>query len=76
MATVGMAFAAAFIWFVMNPNSFRDWKVLCWNVRGLNSEARQRSVHEKIDETGCSVVCLPEMKCDFFDQRFIHKFCP
>lgn len=50
--------------------------MLCWNVRGLNSDARQRAVREKIDESGCSIVCLQETKCDFFDLRAIHKFCP
>ena len=56
------------------PN--KDCKVLCWNVRGLNSEVRQRAVRAKIEESQCSVVCLQETKCDFFDQRSIRKFCP
>ena len=30
----------------------------------------------KIEESQCSVVCLQETKCDFFDQRSIRKFCP
>lgn len=30
--------------FLMNSSSFRNWEVLCWNVRGLNYEARQRDV--------------------------------
>lgn len=25
---------------IMSAHPTRDWKVLCWNVRGLNSEAR------------------------------------
>lgn len=43
---------------------------------GLNSEARQLAVRQKIDESGCSVVCLQETKCMHIDQRFIRKFCP
>ena len=54
----------------------KNWKVLCWNVRGLNSEVRQRAVRAKIEESQCSIVCLQETKCDFFDQRSIRKFCP
>ena len=50
--------------------------MLCWNVRGLNAEARQLAVRQKIDESGCSVVYLQETKCMQMDQRFIRKFCP
>ena len=60
----------------MNQTRFRDCKVLCWNVRGLNSEARQLAARQKIDESGCSVVCLQETKCMHIDQLFIRKFCP
>ena len=60
----------------MNQSGFKDWKVLCWNVRGLNSEARQLAVKQKIDESGCSVVCVQETKCMHIDHRFIRKFCP
>ena len=72
-----MAYSLCFyFWFVMNQTRFKEWKVLCWNVRGLNSEARQLAVRQKIDESGCSVVCLQETKCMHMDQRFIRKFCP
>src|ERR1041385_4555070 len=60
----------------MNSSSFRNWRVLCWNVRGLNYDERQRDVRSKIEESGCSVVCLQETKCDAFDMRLIRKFCP
>lgn len=65
-----------FFWFVMNQYAFRDWKVLCWNMHGLNSEARQLAVKQKIDESGCSIICLQETKCMHIDQRFLRKFCP
>jgi hypothetical protein len=65
------------IYFVlMHIKAYRKWKVLCWNVRGLNSEERQREVRSKIEESQCAVVCLQETKCDYFDHRFIRKFCP
>src|SRR3954463_4599613 len=60
----------------MNSVNFRNWRVLCWNVRGLNSEARQRDVRNKIDESGCSIICLQETKIDSFYLRLIRKFCP
>ena len=62
------------LWFVMNLATVRDWKILCWNVRGLNSEARQLVVKQKIEESGCSIVCLQETKCMHIDQRFLRKF--
>ena len=60
----------------MNQTMFRDWKVLCWNVRCLNSEARRLAVRQKIDERRCSVVCLQETKCMHIVQCFIRKLCP
>ena len=50
--------------------------MLCWNVWGLNSESRQLAVKKKIDESGCSVICLQETKCMHIDQRFLRKFYP
>ena len=43
---------------------------------GLNSEARQLAVKQKIKESGFSIVCLQESKCMHIDQRFLRKFCP
>ena len=50
--------------------------MLCWNVRGLNSEARQHDVRAKIEESKCSIICLQETKCENFDIRIIRSFCP
>ena len=57
-------------------NLCRNWNVLCWNVRGLNSEARQRAVRQKIDERHCAIACLQETKCASFDYRMLKSFCP
>jgi exonuclease III len=54
----------------------RKWRVLCWNVQGLNSEDRQREVRAKIDESDCDIICLQETKCENFDWRLIRKFYP
>ena len=69
-------FVVALLWSVMNQYDVRDWKVLCWNVRGLNSDDRQRAFRQKIDESAYSIVCLQETKCEIIDQRFIQKCCP
>jgi exonuclease III len=50
--------------------------VFCWNVRGLNSDNRQREVRSKIEESKCDVICLQETKCESFDWSLIRKFCP
>lgn len=62
--------------YLMAKLYYRKWRVLCWNVRGLNSDARQRAVRAKIEESDCAIVCLQETKCDYFDQRLLRKFCP
>ena len=53
-----------------------DWRVLCWNVRGLNDKDKRLLIYNKIDESNCSVICLQETKCEDFDHAFIRTFCP
>ena len=60
----------------MNSQQTRDWKVLCWKVRGLNSEARQRSVREKITESQCAIACLQETKLSACPRSIIKSICP
>ena len=50
--------------------------ILVWNVRGLNSEDRQRSVRAKIEEIQCYVICLQETKKPSFDNMFLKSCCP
>jgi hypothetical protein len=62
--------------FSMCLTNTRKWRVLCWNVRGLNSKARQRAVRSKIEESNYSIIYLQKTKCASFDHKFIRKFCP
>ena len=41
----------------MNPS-----KLLCWNVRGLNSKARQDTVRTLVNSSRVDVVCIQETK--------------
>lgn len=41
----------------MNPSN-----ILCWNVRGLNSKARQDGVHTLVTSSRVDVVCIQETK--------------
>ena len=53
-----------------------NWNVLCWNVRGLNSEAKQLALSNAINSCGCAVICLQETKKPSFDHTFIKSCCP
>lgn len=54
----------------------RNWNVLCWNVRGINSEAKWDALRSKIEESDCSVLCLQETKKESFDALYLKKFAP
>jgi exonuclease III len=55
---------------------FKTWKVLDWNIHGLNSEAKQLAIRENMEESGCSVICIQETKKESFDNKSIRYFCP
>jgi len=54
----------------------RSWKVLSWNVRGINSDKKWNSIRDKIVESGCDIACLQGTKREHFDANFIRSFCP
>ena len=60
----------------MNQNQVRSWKVMTWNVRGINSSWKWDSIKNKISEAQFDIVCLQETKKDFLDPLFLKKFCP
>lgn len=53
--------------------STNDYSIVIWNVRGLNSLARQQVVRNLIKDVKCSCVCLPETKLDFLDQGLVDR---
>jgi hypothetical protein len=57
-----------------NSNNKRQWKVLCWNVRGINSQNKWTTLRSKISKTKCDIICLQETKREHFDQVYISKF--
>ena len=59
-----------------NTTNVRCWKILYWNVCGINSDSKWDSIRDKITETNCDVVCLQEPKKESFDLQFIKNFCP
>lgn len=61
---------------VMNSTNTCEWKVLCWNVRGLNSDWKWDSIRDKIAASACDVICFQDTKNESFDLNFIKKLCP
>ena len=54
----------------------RNWNILNWNIRGLNSDDKCNAIKAKIEESACSVYCIQETKRDNFDHSFIKKLAP
>lgn len=54
----------------------RTWKVLSWNVRGVNSNKKWDAVRDRVTDSSCDIVCLQETKKESFDHQFIKKICP
>lgn len=60
----------------MGSNSVRNWKVLSWNVRGINSSWKWDAVKNKILLAACDIICLQETKKETFDGQFLRTICP
>jgi exonuclease III len=54
----------------------RNWNILCWNIRGLNATDKHDAVRNKIEESGCSIICLQETKLQSVDMHIVKKFTP
>jgi exonuclease III len=57
-------------------DSNRLWKILNWNLRGINSEKKWLALASKISESNCDIVCLQETKRGLFDNQYLRNFCP
>ena len=60
----------------MNQTHNRAWKILSWNVRGINSSLKWNSVRNKVVESGCDILCLQETKKASFDMQSLKNICP
>lgn len=54
-----------------HTNKTKDWKVLCWNIRGLNADKKWNVVRSKINETQCDIIFLQETKRENIDSDFL-----
>jgi exonuclease III len=57
-------------------STLRLWNILCWNIRGINSEDKHNALRTHIDSSGCAIICLQETKRANFDRFYIRKLCP
>lgn len=46
-----------------------DTDIICWNVHGLNQQARKDVVHQLLANTSCSIACIQEIKLQSIDGR-------
>jgi len=57
----------------MNPSlSRRNWTILSWNIREINSQEKWDAIRSKIFESNCDVICLQETK-ESFDANYLKK---
>jgi exonuclease III len=40
------------------------WKILNWNIRGINAEEKWLALANKIVEGGCDIICLQNEKAN------------
>jgi len=59
-----------------NRQSNRTWKILCWNIRGINAENKWDSLRNKITKNNCDIIIIQETKRSSFDLCYLRKFCP
>jgi hypothetical protein len=62
--------------FPMSRRQKQIWKVLNWNIRGLNDKDKWTLIFNKIKESGCHVICFQETKRELIDLTFLRQFCP
>ncbi|CAO2167262.1 unnamed protein product [Urochloa humidicola] len=60
----------------MDIHHKRNWNILNWNIRGLNSTDKCNAVKEKIEESSCAVYCIQETKREHFDCSYIKNLAP
>jgi exonuclease III len=49
----------------------RTWKIMNSNIRGINSEKKWLGFSNKIEESGCDIICLQETKREHFDLQYV-----
>jgi exonuclease III len=53
----------------------RQWNILDWNVRGINSQARWDDLRLRTEESNCGIICIQETKREDIELAYIRNFC-
>jgi exonuclease III len=59
-------------WFIM-VNVINSYKMLSWNVRGLNNPTRQEDIKQVIHIFKSDIVCTQETKMSFIDPAIVQN---
>lgn len=49
----------------------KNWNILSWNIRGMNSEPKWLALKQKIEESDCAILCLQETKREEIDAAYL-----
>ena len=60
---------------IMSTYNYKNWSVLCWNVRGLNNPARRGVVRNVVLLHSPTIICLQESKLAVVDSMIISQVC-
>ena len=67
-------FKPLYLIIIVTMSLLKQWLVLCWNMRGLNSKEKQLALANAIELSGCAIICLQETKMESIDISFM-KSC-
>jgi hypothetical protein len=56
-----------------NRRNTSQWKVLCWNIKGINWVPKWTAIRSKISESNCDILCIQETKWAHFDQAYLRN---
>jgi hypothetical protein len=56
-------------------NHNRSWKILSWNVRGMNDSRKWSAIRNTIEESCCVAFCLQETKTSVILSNFLKNIC-
>ena len=76
---LSLAGASVFLWNIVqfiNATMSKNWSILNWNVRGINSSDKWLALSNKIEESGCAILTQQETKRDHFDNTYLKKLLP
>jgi exonuclease III len=54
----------------------QNWKVLNWNIHGLNTTEKYNAVRSKVEESDCSIFCIQETKMQVIEHSYLRKLAP